>query len=41
MTRRQTCLHLCLHPDGKHFARLSLTVGHTTYYGENVLEAAP
>lgn len=42
MIRRRTRLHLlCLHPDGVHFARHSLTAGYTTYYGENVLEAAP
>lgn len=42
MIRRQTRLHLlCLHPDGQRFARHSVIVGYTTYYGENVLETAP
>ncbi|WP_189011500.1 phosphotransferase [Deinococcus malanensis] len=42
MIRRQTRLHLlCVHPDGQRFARQSVSVDLATYYGENVLEAAP
>lgn len=39
--RRETTLHLLLtHPDGERVGQRTLTVGTTTYYGANVLEAA-